>query len=69
MTVYEGGSDKDEILISVTGNSGGQSLGGQSLGNQISIIFTKDVNEVGKGFTAKISFGKTGSPHFVRFTL
>ena len=53
--MYDGGSYKDDVLISATGNSAPSSV--TSLGNQMFIIFTTNGNGVGKGFTAKITFG------------
>ena len=53
--MYKGGSDRDELLISETGNSAPSLL--KSSGNQMFIIFTSNSNGVGKGFTAKILFG------------
>ena len=53
--MYDGGSEKDELLNSLTGNSIPSPV--TSLGNQIFITFTSDGNGVGKGFTAKITFG------------
>ena len=53
--MYGGGSDKDELLSSMTGNSALSSL--TSLRNQIFIKFISNSNGVGKGFTAKILFG------------
>ena len=55
MELYDGGSNKDELLNSLTGNSVPSPV--TSLGNQMFIIFTSDGNGVGKGFTAKIAFG------------
>ena len=55
MKIYDGGSDKDKLLIFVTGNSVPSPV--TSLGNQMFIMFTTDSNGVGKGFTAKITFG------------
>ena len=55
MKIYNGGSDKDESIISLSGNSVPSPV--TSLGNQMFIIFTTDGNGVGKGFTAKITFG------------
>ena len=49
------GSDKDELLSSVTGNSAPSLL--KSSGNQMFVVFTSDSNGVGKGFTANIKFG------------
>ena len=53
--MYDGGSYKDGLLNSLTGNSVPSPV--TSLGNQMSITFTTDGNAVGKGFTAKITFG------------
>ena len=53
--MYNGGSNKDDLLISETGNSAPSLL--KSSGNQMFIMFTSDSNGVGKGFTAKITFG------------
>ena len=55
MKIYNGGSDKDESIISLSGNSVPSPV--TSLGNQMFITFTTDGNGVGKGFTAKITFG------------
>ena len=56
MKLYNGGSDKDDLLSSYeTGNLASSPI--QSLGNQLFIMFTTDGNGVGKGFTAKIKFG------------
>ena len=55
MKIYNGGSDKDESIISLSGNSAPSPV--KSLRNQMFIIFTTDGNGVGKGFTAKIAFG------------
>ena len=55
MKIYDGGSDKDALLISVTVNSAPTPV--KSVGNQMFIIFTSDSNGVGKGFAAKIAFG------------
>ena len=57
MNIYEGGSNQDELLFSLTGNSVPSPV--ISLGNQIFITFTIDGNGVDKGFTAKITFGKS----------
>ena len=57
LKIYDGGSDKDELLNSLTGNSIPSPV--TSLGNQIFITFTSDGNGVDKGFTAKITFGIT----------
>ena len=53
--MYDGGSEKDELLNSLTGNSIPSPV--KSLRNQMFITFTADGNGLGKGFTAKISFG------------
>ena len=53
--MYDGGSDKDELLNSLTGNYVPSPV--KSLRNQMFITFTADGNGVGKGFTAKITFG------------
>ena len=55
MKIYDGGSDKDDLLISKTGNSVPTPV--TSLRNQMFITFTTNGNGVGKGFTAKIRFG------------
>ena len=55
LKIYDGGSDKDALLFSETGNSVPSSV--TSIKNQIIITFTTNGNEVGKGFTAKITFG------------
>ena len=55
MKIYDGGSDKDVPLFSETGNSAPSLV--TSLKNQIFVIFTSDSNGVGKGFTARITFG------------
>ena len=55
MKIYDGGSDKDELLRSVTGNYAPPHL--TSMRNQVYVMYTTNGNEVGKGFTAKIMFG------------
>ena len=55
MKIYDGGSHKDELLITVNGNSIPSPV--TSLGNQMFITFTIGGNAVGKGFTANITFG------------
>ena len=55
MELYDGGSNKDEWLNSLTGNSVPSPV--TSLGDQMFIIFITDGNGIGKGFTAKITFG------------
>ena len=59
--MYGGGSDKDELLSSMTGNSAFSSF--TSLRNQIFIKFISNNNGVGKGFTAKITFGNMITIH------
>ena len=54
LKMYDGGSEKDELLNSLTGNSAPSPV--TSLRNQIFITFTSDGNEVDKGFTARITF-------------
>ena len=56
LKIYDGGSDKDELLRSVTGNYAPLPL--TSMRNQVYVMYTTNGNEVGKGFTAKIKFGK-----------
>ena len=65
MKIYDGGSDKDELIISETGNSVQSSV--TSLGNQIIVIFTTDGNGVAKGFTAKITFGIWTKSEFILY--
>ena len=55
LKLYDGGSDKDELLNSVTGNSAPSQI--ISSRNQMFIKFITDGNGAGKGFTAKITFG------------
>ena len=55
MKLYNGGSDKDDLLISETGNTAPSPV--TSLRNQLFIKFTSYGNGVGKGFTTKVSFG------------
>ena len=55
MKIHDGGSEKDDLLISVTGNSAPSPV--TSLRNQMFIMFTTNSNGVGKGLTAKITFG------------
>ena len=59
MKIYDGGSDEDTSLFSGTGNSVPSPI--TSLKSQLFIKFTFDGNKVGKGFTAKIEFGKYNS--------
>ena len=53
--MFDGGSNKDELISSLTGNPALSPI--TSLRNQLFIKFSSDGNGVGKGFTAKISFG------------
>ena len=55
LKLYNGGSDKDELLITVTGNSIPSLV--TSMRNQMFIIFTTNGSGVGKGFSAMITFG------------
>ena len=55
MKIYDGGSDKDELLNSLSGNYIPFPV--KSLRNQMFITFTTDGNAVDKGFTANIAFG------------
>ena len=55
MKLYNGGSDKDDLLISETGNTAPSPV--TSLRNQLFIKFTSYGTGVGKGFTTKVSFG------------
>ena len=61
--MYDGGSYKDELIISENGNSVQSPV--TTLGNQIIIIFTTDGNGVSKGFTAKITFGIWTKSEFI----
>ena len=60
MKIYDGGSNKDDLIfnsdqLSLTGNSVPSLV--TSTGSQIFMIFNTNGKGVGKGFTAKISFG------------
>ena len=55
MKIYHGGSDKDDFLISVTGNTAPVSV--TSWRKQMFIYFTTDGTGVGKGFSANITYG------------
>ena len=59
MKIYDGGSDKDELMY-VHGISALSPI--KSYKNQIFISFTTDGNGVDKGFTVKFKFGNTGGP-------
>ena len=71
MKIYDGGSNIDELIIfnsdvlSSTGNSVPSPV--ISRGNQIFIIFNTNGKAVGKGFTAKISFGIESLPYFCHY--
>ena len=63
--MYDGGSHKDKLLSSLTGNL--TILYGNpitSLRNQMFIKFSSDGNGIGKGFTAKITFGNKVTTHW-----
>ena len=55
MKIYDSGSDEDDLIISVTGNSVPDSV--TSSKNQMFITFTTNGNGVSKGFTASITYG------------
>ena len=55
--MFDGGSNKDELISSLTGNPALSPI--TSLRNQLFIKFSSDGNGVGRGFTAKITFGNT----------
>ena len=55
--MYDGGSEKD----AATWDSAPSTI--TSLWNQLFIKFTTDGNGVGKGFTAKITFGNKVTTH------
>ena len=57
MNIYNGGSEKDELMISLAGNSVPSSV--TSISSQMFITFTTDGNGIGKGFIATITFGNT----------
>ena len=57
MKIYDGGSEKDELIISLTGSYVPSPV--TSFLSQMFIIFTTNGNGIGKGFTAKITFGNT----------
>ena len=56
MTIYDGGSNMDEILSQLTGNYSCVT-GNSSTGNQIFISFINNGNGTGKGFSGSIKFG------------
>ena len=64
MEMYDGGSDKDELLRSETGNSASSPI--TSSRNQMFIKLISDSNGVGKGFTAKITFGNIINHNYSR---
>ena len=53
--MYNGGSDKDELLIHVNGLDSKTSV--KSFGNQMFIEFKTMGTGIDKGFTLNISFG------------
>ena len=53
--MYNGGSDRDSFIDSGSGTFPLSQI--WSTSNQVFIIFTTDGNRLGKGFTAKITFG------------
>ena len=55
LKIYHGGSDKDDLLISVTGSTAPVSV--TSWRKQMFIHFTADGNGGGKGFSANITYG------------
>ena len=55
LNIYDGGSTKDNQLISITGNSAPSEV--KSLGSQVFIEFLANGNGAGKGFSASIKFG------------
>ena len=56
MSLYDGGSEIDTHMMSVTGNTYPGII--SSSGNQMFISFTTDGHGLGKGFSAVIMFGK-----------
>ena len=56
MNIYDGGSSKDNQLISMTGTLTSSEV--NSLGSQVFIEFLANGNGAGKGFSASIKFGK-----------
>ena len=54
LKIYDGGSDKDNILSELTGKS---TLPKPSTGNQIFISFMNYGMGTGKGFSGSIEFG------------
>ena len=62
LNIYDGGSTKDDQLISMTGNSASFWLNSassqlMSSGSQLFIEFSSNGNGIGKGFSASIKFG------------
>ena len=58
MKIYDGGSFRDEQLSFGTENSVPFKFTVTSSRNQVFIMLSTNNNRVGKGFTAKITFGK-----------
>ena len=57
MKIYDGGSDKDSQLNSITGNTLPSTI--TSSGNQMFISYTNNGDGApGKGFSASFTFGK-----------
>ena len=54
MRIYDGGSDKDNQLNVITGNT----TLPPSTGNQLFISYTSNSIGAGKGFSASFTFGK-----------
>ena len=54
MILYDGGSDRDNILSELTGN---YTLPQPSSGNQMFISFINNGTGTGKGFSGSIKFG------------
>ena len=67
MRLFDGGSDRDYLLRSETGNYLPSAV--KSSRNQIFITFITNSNGVGigKGFTAKFTFGKYH--HYTKYSL
>ena len=56
MNIYDGGSSKDNQLISMNGTLTSSEV--NSLGSQVFIEFLANGNGAGKGFSASLKFGK-----------
>ena len=55
MEIYDGGSNKDNLLLSKTGNGTSDVI--YSSGNQIFVSFYSNRTSFSRGFTALIKFG------------